>query len=104
MFTVGRDPTHEARQFELAEGMKVRLQGRKDVLGEIKKHESSMVEITGLMKQHEVVQPGIGLAGGRVRITPVMPNGRTVGRDPGPPPPVIDVESYRILNLSCPGR
>jgi hypothetical protein len=50
------------------------------------------------------VQPGVGLAGGRVRITPVMPNGRGVGRDPGPPTPVIDVEAYRLLNASCPKR
>ena len=35
-----------------------------------------MVEITGLMKQSDMVQPGVGLAGGRVRITPVMPIGR----------------------------
>ncbi len=84
--------------------MKVRLEGNKQVLAEIKKHEGSMVELTGLMKQSEVVQPGIGLAGGRVRITPVMPAGRNAGRDPGPPPPVLDVEGYRVLNASCRGR
>lgn len=104
VFTVGRDPTHEAQGFQLSEGMKLRLEGNKPVLNEIKKHEASMVEITGLMKQSEVVQPGIGLAGGRIRITPVMPNGRSAGRDPGPPPPVVDVESYRLLNSSCRGR
>jgi len=101
VFTVGRDPTHESSGIELAEGMKIRLEGQKSVLADIKKHEGSMVELTGLMKQSEMTQPGIGLAGGRVRITPVMPNNRSVGRDPGPPPPVIDVESYRLLNLSC---
>ena len=104
VFTVGRDPEHEARGFQLEEGMKLRLEGQKKVLEEIKAHEASMVEITGLMKQSEVVQPGVGLAGGRVRIAPVMPNSRTPGRDPGPSPPVIDVESYRLLNSSCPKR
>ena len=84
--------------------MKLRLEGDKKVLADIKAHEGSMVEITGLMKQSDVVQPGVGLAGGRVRITPVMPNGRTTGRDPGPSPPVLDVESYRLLNASCPKR
>jgi hypothetical protein len=84
--------------------MKIRLEGHKTVLADIKKREGSMVELTGLMKQSDFVQPGIGLAGGRVRITPVMPAGRTTGRDPGPPPPVLDVESYRLLNVSCPGR
>ena len=102
VFTVGRDPEHESRGFELAEGMKLRLEGQKKVLEDIKAHEGSMVEITGLMKQSDTVQPGVGLAGGKVRITPVMPNSRTPGRDPGPSPPVLDVESYRLLNSSCP--
>jgi len=101
VFTVGRDPEHEILMvIEL--GTKVRLEGDKKVLADIKAHEGSMVEITGLMKQSEVVQPGVGFAGGKVRVTPVMPNSRSVGRDPGPPPPVLDVESYRLLNASCP--
>ena len=103
MFTVGRSPEHEWKGV-LAEGMKLRLEGQKDVLNEIKARERSMVEITGLMKQSDTRQPGVGLAGGRVRITPVMPANRGVSRDPGPAPPVIDVESYRLLNASCPDR
>ena len=104
VFTVGRDPEHES-SFVIALGTKVRLEGDKKVLAEVKKHEGSMVVVTGLMKQSDVVQPGVGLAGGRVRVTPVMPspNGR-VAVDPGPPPPILDVESYRLLNASCPNR
>ena len=102
MFTVGRDPEHETT-FVMELGTKVRLQGDKKVLADIKAHERTMVEITGLIKQSDVVQPGVGLAGGRVRITPVMPSGRG-GPDPGPSPPVLDVESYRPLNASCPNR
>src|SRR6185503_20530262 len=104
VFTVGRDPEHET-SFVIELGTKIRLEGDKKVLAEVKKHEGSMVEITGLMKQSDVVQPGVGLAGGRVRVTPVMPspNGR-VAVDPGPPPPILDVESYRLLNSSCPKR
>jgi hypothetical protein len=105
VFTVGRDPEHES-SFVIALGTKVRLEGDKKVLAEVKKHEGSMLEVTGLMKQSDVVQPGVGLAGGKVRITPVMPNtnGRSPGVDPGPPPPILDVESYRLLNASCPSR
>ena len=105
VFTVGRDPEHESiSPIEL--GTKVRLEGDKKVLAEVKKHEGSMVVLTGLMKQSDVVQPGVGLAGGRVRIAPVMPspNGRSPAVDPGPPPPILDVESYRLLNASCPNR
>ena len=103
MFTVGRDPEHES-SFTIELGTKIRLEGDKKVLADVKAHEGSMVELTGLMKRSDMVQPGVGLAGGRVRITPVMPNGRGVGRDPGPSPPVLDVESYRLLNASCPNR
>ena len=104
VFTVGRDPDHESSPvIEL--GTKVRLEGDKKVLAEIKKHEGSMVEVTGLMKQSDVVQPGVGIAAGRVRIAPVMPspNGR-VAVDPGPPPPILHVQSYPLLNPSCPNR
>ena len=105
VFTVGRDPEHES-SFVMALGTKVRLEGDKKVLAEIKNHEGSMVEVTGLMKQSDVVQPGVGLAGGKVRITPVMPNnnGRSPGVDPGPQAPILDAESYRLLNASCPKR
>ncbi len=104
MFTVGRDPNHESLGFELAEGMKLRLSGQKKLLDEIKAREASMIEITGLMKQSDAVQPGVGLAGGRVRVTPVMPSSRGPAYDPGPPTPVVDVESWRLLNSSCPRR
>jgi hypothetical protein len=105
VFTVGRDPEHDESISPVELGTKVRLEGDKKVLAEVKKHEGSMVVVTGLMKQSDVVQPGVGLAGGRVRVTPVMPspNGR-VAVDPGPPPPILDVESYRLLNASCPNR
>ena len=104
MFTVGRDPEHESRGVDLDEGMKLRLEGQKKILAEIKARETSMVEITGLMKQSETKQPGVGLAGGRVRVTPVMPSSRGPAYDPGPPTPVFDVESWRLLNASCPKR
>jgi hypothetical protein len=102
VFTVGRDPSHESRGFELQEGMKIRLEGQKKLLAEIKASEASMVEITGLMKQSDTVQPGVGLAGGRVRISPVMPSGRGVANQPGGiPTPVLDIESWRPLNSTC---
>ena len=102
VFTVGRDPEHET-SFVMELGTKIRLEGDKKVLADIKAREGAMVEITGLMKQSDTRPPGIGVAGGRVRITPVMPSSR--GRpDPGPSPPILDVESYRLLNASCAKR
>lgn len=105
VFTVDRNPEHELGSTTVLEfGSKIRLQGPKKLLDEIKARERSMIEVTGLMRQSETVQPGVGLAGGRVRIAPVMPAGRGGAPDPGPQPPVLDVESWRLLNASCPSR
>ena len=105
VFTVDRNPEHEIGGLPTVEyGSKIRLQGKKKLLDEIKVNEKSMVEITGLMKQSDVVQPGVGLAGGRVRIAPAMPMGRGPAYDPGPQPPILDIESWRLLNASCPSR
>ena len=105
VFTVDRNPEHEVGSPTVEYGTKVRLEGQKKLLEEIKARERSMVEITGLMKLSDTSQPGVGLAGGRVRIAPAMPMGRGgAGASPGPQPPVIDVESWRLLNASCPSR
>lgn len=105
VFTVDRNPEHELGGNPTIEyGSKLRLQGQKKLLDEIKANEKSMIEITGLMKQSDVVQPGVGLAGGRVRIAPATPMGRGPAYDPGPQPPILDIESWRLLNASCPSR
>jgi hypothetical protein len=104
VFTVDRNPEHEVGSTVIEYGTKARLEGPKKLLEEIKARERSMIEITGLMKLSDAQQPGIGLAGGRVRIAPATPLGRGVPRDPGPQPPVIDVESWRLINASCPSR
>ena len=104
VFTVDRNPEHEVGTTVIEYGTKARLEGPKKLLEEIKARERSMVEITGLMKLSDTQQPGIGLAGGRVRIAPATPLRRGVPRDPGPQPPVIDVESWRLINASCPSR
>ena len=105
VFTVDRNPEHEVASPTVEYGTKVRLEGPKKLLEEIKARERSMVEITGLMKLSDTAQPGVGLAGGRVRIAPAIPMGRGgAGASPGPQPPVIDVESWRLLNASCPSR
>ena len=84
VFTVDRNPEHELGGRAIEYGSKIRLKGQKKLLEEIKVNEKSMVEITGLMKQSDIEQPGVGLAGGRVRIAPAMPMGRGPAYDPGP--------------------
>jgi hypothetical protein len=103
VFTADRNPEHEVPNPTIEHGTKIRLEGPRKLLGEIKANEKSMIEITGLMKQSDTVRPGVGLAGGRIRIAPAMPMGRG-GVDPGPQPPILDIESWRLLNASCPSR
>ena len=104
VFTVLRSPEHETRGVDIQEGRKLRLEGKKEVLAEIKTNERSMVELTGLMRQSDIVQPGVSMAGGRVRISPAGGPGGPTGRDPGPSPAVLDVESMRLLNSTCPSK
>lgn len=103
VFTVRRNPEHpEELGTHLDEGRHLRLEGNKKALQEIKAHEGSMVEISGLIKRSDIEQRGIGLAGGRVRIVGAMP--QRSGPDPGPSVAVVDVESWRLLNSSCPSK
>jgi hypothetical protein len=104
VFTVRANPEHpEELGTHLQEGRHLRLEGNKKALQDIKAHEGSMVEITGLIKRADIEPPGVNLAGGRVRIAPgVMSPGAP--RDPGPQQAVVDVESWRLLNATCPSR
>ena len=82
--------------------MHLRMNGPKKLMAEIKAHDGSMIEITGLMKKGQYNQTGINLGGG-VRITPGSPS---AGR---PAPPVaslsyIDVESWHQVEGNCPSR
>ena len=72
---------------------------------EIKARQGDMVELTGLMRKSNLVEQGVGLAGGRVRIMPGRsPVGATGGPDSTTTQAVIDVESWRLLNAKCPAR
>jgi hypothetical protein len=102
VFTVFRSPEHESRGTDLAEGRHLRLEGNKKALQDIKAHEGSMVEVSGLIKKADIQQAGIGV-GSHVRIAPAMPSSAGgTAHDPGPQQAVIDVESWRLLNSSCP--
>ena len=100
-FTVGR-PAEEALTASLPEGTHLRMNGKKELMAQIKAREGSMIEITGLMKKGQYEQ-GIALGGG-VRIGPGSnsPGGR-------PSSPVndqiaIDVEGWRQIAGRCPSR
>lgn len=105
LFIVDLSPEHEMPRTDLKPGRRLRLSGPKKLLGEIKARKGDMVELTGLVRKADLIEPGVGLAGGRVRIMPGRsPVDSTAGRDPGVSQTVIDVESWRLLNAKCPSR
>ena|SRR5438034_5891294 len=102
VFTAGRRTVEEPGSVDIPPGMHFRMNGPKKMLAEIKAHEGSMVEITGLMKKGQYRNDGVGIGGG-VRVTP---GGAS---DPGSRPAtptasqiVIDVEGWRPIDGTCP--
>lgn len=104
IFTAARRTQDEPGSVDIPEGMHVRMNGPKKMMAEIKAHEGSMIEITGLMKKGQYKPDGIGIGGG-VRITPGP--GLTGGSRPGNPigsQILIDVEGWRPIVGDCPSR
>ena len=105
LFIVDISPEHEMPRSDMKPGRRLRLSGPKKLLAEIKARQGDMVELTGLVRKSDLIEQGVGLAGGRVRIMPGRsPVGSTAGRDSGVSQSVIDVESWRLLNARCPAR
>jgi hypothetical protein len=105
-FIVVERPGHEPVRSDIRMGRRFRLNGKKDLLNEIKKQDGTMIEVTGLVRKMDLEERGIGMAGGRVRIGGALPRARMggtdVGRDSGYNEVVIDVESWRPLPDECP--
>ena len=70
---------------------------------EIKAHEGSMIEITGLMKKGQEQPNGVGIGGG-VRVSPGPSGGGGLSPGTGVSQSFIDVESWRQIEGSCPSR
>src|SRR5712691_324474 len=81
IFTAGRRTEDEPGSVDIPQGMHLRMNGPKKMMAEIKAHEGSMIEITGLMRKGQYKPDGVRIGG--VRITP----GRapTDGSLPGDP-------------------
>jgi hypothetical protein len=107
-FIVAQSPEHEPVRSDVEAGRRFRLSGSKKVLNEIKVHEGSMVEVTGLVRTSQLSGPGgVAIAGGRIRIGGGLPQNPIYSdprRDPLYNQVVIDVESWRQLPDPCPAR
>ena len=107
-FIVAARSEAEPVRSDVQPGSRFRLSGDKKILEEIKKHEGSMVEVTGLVRKSQLAGPGgVPIAGGRIRIgggPPRDPIYTDPARDPRYNEALVDVESWRPLRESCPAR
>jgi hypothetical protein len=102
IFTAGRRTTDEPGSLAVPQGTHLRMNGPKAVMNEIKAHEGSMIEITGLMKKGQN-SDGVSI-GGAVRVSPGPSGGGGLSPSSGVSQSFIDVESWRPIEGSCPSR
>src|SRR5262245_52942859 len=101
-FIVGRGPAHEPVRSGLEPGRRFRLNGKKDVINDIKKQEGHMVEVTGLVRQADLAGPGgVVVGGARISGGPAQSGMPDARRNTGSIDPMIDVESFRPLAEGC---
>ena len=104
VFTAGPRTEDQVGRSEIPEGMHLRMNGKKDLISQIRAHEGQMIQITGLMKKGQYNTTGINVGGG-VRITPGI--GNSPGSRPSyenAPTNYIDVESWQPAPGDCPSR
>ena len=99
ILTAGPRSIEEPGSFEVKEGMHFRMNGPKQMMSEIKAHEGSMVQITGLMKKGQYAPGGVSIGGG-VRVGPGPTGGGLSPVDQA----FIDVEAWRPVEGSCPTK
>jgi hypothetical protein len=97
VFTAGRRTLDEPGSVNIPDGMHLRMNGSKNLMAEIKAHEGSMIEITGLMKKGQYRPGGVGLGGG-VRVE--APNGGGLS-SPTAGQMMIDIEGWRPVVGDC---
>jgi hypothetical protein len=101
IFTVGpRTADEPGSNLELQEGMRLRMNGPKKLINEIKAHQGSMIEITGTMKKGQPRPDGVALGGG-VRVAPSGGPGGSLMPPSLANQSMIDVEGWRPITGNC---
>jgi len=97
----------DVRQTDTTSGVNIRaktfrLEGKKDVIKAIKEIDGERAEVTGLIKKSALIEPGISVMGGRVRIGAGTSGGTSSSLpDPAENVVVLDVENVQPLGGSC---
>jgi hypothetical protein len=104
-FTAGAPSEDQPGGTAVPEGTRLRLNGSKQLMADIRGQEGSRIEITGLIKKGQVGREGIEIGRG-VRIIPGS-GGPSAGfgggtASPGAGQLMIDVEGWRHLPGDCP--
>jgi hypothetical protein len=104
IFTAAPRTEDQPSSVDIPAGMHMRMNGPKAIIAEIKAHEGSRIEITGLMKKGQFKPDGVGIGGG-VRIAPgPAPTGGGLSGNPNVSQILIDVEGWRPLVGNCPSQ
>jgi len=103
IFTAGARTEEQPGGSGVPEGTHLRMNGPKAMMAEIKGHEGSRIEITGLMKKGQTGE-GVSIGGGvRISPGPSGPSG-SMRPSPGGSQNIIDVEGWRRIPGECPSR
>ncbi len=95
------------RQPDTTSGVEVRaktfrLEGKKDVMNGVKEVDGDRAEIIGLIKKSALIEPGMKIMGGRVRIGAGSTGGTASSLpDPAQDVVVLDVESVQAVGGTC---
>ena len=101
VFTAGTAAVDRPAGTLVPEGTRLRMNGPKKLMSEIKAQEGTQIEITGLVKRGQIAQDGIGLGGG-VRVGGGYPVAGSGGMpSPGGGQLMVDVEGWRALDGRC---
>lgn len=97
----------DVRQTDTSSGLDIRsrtfrLEGKKDVMKGVKDLDGERAEVTGLIRKTALIEPGLKVLGGRVRIGAGSTGGTASSLpDPAQDVVVLDVESAQGLGGSC---
>jgi hypothetical protein len=97
----------DVRQPDTTSGLDVRaktfrLEGKKDVMNGVKEVDGQRAEVIGLIKKSALIEPGMKVMGGRVRIGAGSTGGSTSSLpDPAQDVVVLDTESVQAIGGSC---